>query len=257
MFSIVNGEVVTLVPGKLLLFQAPDDATVSSAGRHDYVDLDGRRHFSSAFYAALLADLGAALIISFDPDRSECSHTAAYAAEGLAYYPLRTLCGLGGGASLQSLDRFIALAAAAPGPVAVQWHSGQTASDVTATHLAALLMRHHNFATAGQALAWIRMVRPADPACPAALHVLDFETTQFKAEEQLRRSLSACARTESFQPAATAASVPSEPCSASLFSGATPSFPPPPPPAASDPAFTWPAAGGLGRAFSSPGEPSE
>jgi hypothetical protein len=125
--SPINGEVYNLIPGSILLFEPPDDAVVAAAGQIEFTDVDGRRYFSSAFYAALLAHLGAALVVSFDrlPPPDADAQRDAYAAAGLGYCTLEDLGGssstAGGGAgrmSLQSLDRFISLAAGCPGLVA-------------------------------------------------------------------------------------------------------------------------------------------
>ena len=115
-------------------------------------------------------------MVSFDPDSNDVCNAAtdAYIPLGIEYCPLHCLCG-GAGASLQSLDRFFALADASPGPVAVQWRRGHLpgAASSPGIHNAALLLRRRSFATAAQALAWIRMARPDVPAGPADLLLLD------------------------------------------------------------------------------------
>ena len=208
--------------------------------------------------------LGVVLVVSFDPDRSECSHTAAYAAEGLAHYPLRALCDGGAGASLQSLDRFIALAAAAPGPVAVQWRHDYSAS-AAATHLAALLLRRGSFATAGQALAWIRMVRPDVPTGPVDLQLLDSDWASPATDpggpprpRRRRRSLSACARLVPASATGPAASAGAADASGAAGSGLSESLHPSDPsvaPVLPRPAISSAAAPSalLWRAHSSPG----
>jgi hypothetical protein len=173
--SQTNGGVFSLIPGKLLLSDPPDDAAVAAAGKRDYADADGRRVFSSAFYADLLAHLGVALVVSFDdlPPAAAAAQCAAYAAAGVAYCaPDDLYAGAAGrGISLQSLDRFVALVEGCPGPVAVQCRQ-DPASGAARTHLAALMMRRC-FSTAAEAEAWMHMVRPGRPAGPMDLALLE------------------------------------------------------------------------------------
>ena len=178
--SPINGGIFNLIPGKLLLFEPPDDAAVAAAsaaaGTHGYADAAGRRLFSSAFCAALLADLGAAAVVSFDepsPPAAAAAQRAAFAAAGLPYCGPDDLCaGAGGrGISLQSLDRFLALVAGSPGPVAVQCRQG-AAGGAAHTHLAALMLRG-SFPAAAEAEAWMRMVVPGRPAGPIDLELLE------------------------------------------------------------------------------------
>ena len=136
----------------------------------------GSRLFSTDFCAALLADLGAAAVVSFDepsPPAAADAQRAAFAAAGLAYCGPDDLCvGAGGrGISLQSLDRFLALVAGSEGPVAVQCRLG-AAGGAARTHLAALMLRGY-FPAAAEAEAWMRMVVPGRPAGPIDLEMLE------------------------------------------------------------------------------------
>ena len=176
MSSPVNGQLTILIPNKLLIFEAPNDDIVDAAGRRDYEDVSQIRYFSSVFYADLLSELGAELVVSFN---SECDSVnlpvseAAFTAAGLDYCCIDDRSGGPGHAmSLESLDRFITLAAGCPGLVAVQCRSDLLRGGVTATHLAALLLSQRHFATTVEALAWIQMVRPGRASAPVELELL-------------------------------------------------------------------------------------
>jgi hypothetical protein len=65
-----NGSIYTVVPQKLCLFKAPRALPVKGA---TYLHIDGERHFSAAFYADLLRDLGVSLVVALgrvDYDRA-------------------------------------------------------------------------------------------------------------------------------------------------------------------------------------------
>ena len=55
-----NGSIYTVVPQKFFLFKAPSTLPVADAA---WLDVDGQRHFSAAFYADLLRDLGVTLVV--------------------------------------------------------------------------------------------------------------------------------------------------------------------------------------------------
>jgi hypothetical protein len=172
--SPINGAIHPLIPGRVLLFESADDDL--DQGRM-WADKDGRRYFSSAFYADLLSHLGAALVVSFhDTDNTpDNPRGAAYSAAGMGY------CALGdGGAtasaswplSLQTLDRFVSLVAGCPGLVAVEclddFHSGAAGAC-----LAAMLLRRAHFASAAEAVAWMQIVCPGRGAGAVDVDGLD------------------------------------------------------------------------------------
>eukprot|EP00291_Cryptomonas_curvata_P020066 CAMPEP_0172165784 /NCGR_PEP_ID=MMETSP1050-20130122/8609_1 /TAXON_ID=233186 /ORGANISM="Cryptomonas curvata, Strain CCAP979/52" /LENGTH=284 /DNA_ID=CAMNT_0012836303 /DNA_START=22 /DNA_END=873 /DNA_ORIENTATION=+ len=82
--SPINGSIHPLIPGRVLLFESTDDDL--GHGRM-WADKDGRRCFSSAFHADLLAHLGAAAVVSFDDpdDDPDNARGAAFAAAGISY----------------------------------------------------------------------------------------------------------------------------------------------------------------------------
>jgi hypothetical protein len=171
-----NGGLHTAIPGRLLLFPAPD-AALSESGA-DWADTpDGRRRFGAGFYGALLRDLGAVVVVALDPVDYD---PAPLQAAGLAVY---TLHDLGGGRpdeqvgsagntsrpTLQMLDRFIAIAdaaAAVGGLVAV--HCGGARGGLEQTLIAAYAVRQGLFGRPAEALAWLQLVRPAGGGGAAA-----------------------------------------------------------------------------------------
>jgi hypothetical protein len=161
--SPINGEVITLIPNQIILFEDPDDEAVQGAGERDFVDANGRRYFSTAFYADLLAHLGARLVICFDdvlPATVAEARRATYSAAGIGCCTLEDLCSGGAGRfSLQSLDRFITLVTSCPGLVAVQC-CGAFANSTACAHLAALMLRRHSFSSTAHAVAWMQMTHP-------------------------------------------------------------------------------------------------
>jgi hypothetical protein len=180
-----------------MLFESPDDDAVAAAGGTHFADRDGRRAFSTAFYAELLAELGTALVVSFDDAAAadaDAPH-AAFAAAGIHYCALEDLGGGGEGRlSLQTLDRFVSLVAGCPGLVAVQcrddFHSG-----AAGTCLAALLLRQRSFPATAHALAWMRMVCPGPLARAVDLGLLERQRPDPAAWRLRRdRSLSLIAR---------------------------------------------------------------
>ncbi len=180
--SPINGEVVTLIPNQVILFEDPDDDAVRAAGERDFVDANGRRYFSTAFYADLLAHLGAKLVVCFDdaPPATVAADArrATYSAAGLGCCALEDLCSGGAGRfSLQSHDRFIALVTGCPGPVAVQCR-GALASSTACAHLTALILRLHRFPASAHAVAWMQMAHPGRLAEPIDLAQLERHLSQ-------------------------------------------------------------------------------
>ena len=152
-----NGNVHVLVPGKLLLFptpaQLPDGQSWADTSEPDRPAV---RHFSAAFLAALLADLGASSVACLD--RTTGSDAAAFRASGLdvhdlALDPRRP-------ALLSAMDRLIAISRAAPGPTALFPGRGGARRECVATLASAWLMTGFGF-DSGAAAGWVRMVCPA------------------------------------------------------------------------------------------------
>jgi hypothetical protein len=157
--SPINGDVVTLIPGQIILFEEPDDSAVLAAGETHFADTDGRRYFGSAFYADLLSHLGTRLVICFD-EFLPATCRAAFSAAEIECCTLEDLCsGAAGRFSLQSLDRFITLATTCPGLVAVQC-CGAFSNSIACTHLAALMLRQNSFFSTAHGVAWMQMAHP-------------------------------------------------------------------------------------------------
>ena len=228
-----------------------------------WADKDGRRCFSTAFYADLLAHLGAAVVVSFDDcdDGRDCARSAALAAAGISYCALGD--GSGGGAagrplSLQSLDRFVSLVAGCPGLVAVHcrddFHSG-----AAGTSLAALLLCRAHFSSAAEAVAWMQIARPGRGAGAVDVGELEDRLAHL-GQLQRGRSISLCAPPPPAAPAALAGPPlpagaasggwreegPPEPRAAAPSAGGNPRC------AAADRADRRPPAAGRARPTSSP-----
>ena len=153
-----NGNIHTLVPGKLLYFLSPH----SLQAYHAWVDVceaSGRqtRQFSADYLADLLLDLDVSVVACL----SECSsaHAAAFADHGLDVHDLRL--DPRRPSMLRAMDRLLALARAAPGAVAV-FCGGDGGAEWPAhvgTLAAAYLMSDFGF-DAAAADAWLLMVCP-------------------------------------------------------------------------------------------------
>ena len=157
----INGNIHMVVPSKIICFPAPADLPDNKLWMDSDAAGDGTvRRFSAAFFADLFADLGV--------DVAVCLHTSAYdrgaflergiEVEDLGMDP-------GSPHMLRAIDRFLAVAAAAPGLVALQ--SGSDGPG----HLGALVLSYLT-GRAGfdseSAVAWVRMVHPALLAYPAS-----------------------------------------------------------------------------------------
>ncbi len=159
--SPINGDLHMIVPGKVICFPTPADLPDSQLWADSDVPADGTvRRFSATFLADLLADLGA--------DVAVCLHASAYdraafLARGIKAEDLAT--DPGSPHLLSALDRFLAVAAAAPGLVALQ--SGSDGPGRLGALVLAYLTRRLGF-DEGSAAAWVRMVHPALLATPAS-----------------------------------------------------------------------------------------
>jgi hypothetical protein len=157
-----NGGVRVVVPGRLLFLPPPRTLPAGRAWL-DGGGGGGRRAFSAGFYAELLADdFGLGLLVR--AGRPDAYDPAPFLARGAAVEDLPLGRG-GAGGLLRRVDRFLTLAAAAPGAVAV--HGGEEEGEEGAEGplvpvLAAALLRLHGFPAAAAAVAWLRM------ACPCA-----------------------------------------------------------------------------------------
>ncbi len=131
-----NGDIHPVVPGKILCFPTPamlpPGVQWADIPFADAIPAPAARHFSADFLADLLADLGVAVAVCLSPADYD---RAAFLARGIAVEDLD----LDPAAPhmLRALDRFRALADAAPGPIAL--HSGDA---VGPGHLCALVLSH-------------------------------------------------------------------------------------------------------------------
>ena len=164
--SAANGAVHLVIPGALIFLPTPADDLVSDGPEWaDSEAADGRtaRRFSPGFYASLLADLGVSAVAclgSGSPSTARALHARGIAAMDLA---LEAAPAASGGDELAAivvaLDRLLALAAAAPGAVAVHSGAGAEWPAAVGTLAAAFLIRRFGFAGAA-AVAWLHMLAP-------------------------------------------------------------------------------------------------
>jgi hypothetical protein len=157
----VNGDLHSVIPGKLIFFANP---TNLSDGLH-WLDSEGERRFSPAFYADLFTDFDVVLVICLE----ECDYDRGpFAAAGVG---VEELCLRPDTPNmLRAADRFFCLLEAAPGAVAL--HGGRSGLSYAGTLVSAHMMSRLAFG-AGDAAAWLRMACPAllvPPEYLAALH---------------------------------------------------------------------------------------
>jgi hypothetical protein len=145
----VNGNLRTVLPGKLIYFSTPVDLP----DNRQWMDVGHVRQFSAAFYADLHTEFGVALVISLE----ECRYDATpFAQAGIGVEEMHVR--RDGSDALRAADRFLSLLAAAPGAVAV--HGGEDGLLLAGTLVAAHMIARLGFG-AGAAVAWVRMVCPA------------------------------------------------------------------------------------------------
>ena len=128
-----------------------------------WCDKDGKRHFSSSFYAELLSYLCVSLIIRLDAEHED---DAVFDSRGVAVCTLEDL-GCRDATehfSLQTISRFVDVCRHAPGPVAVCGDER-----LACTLLTAYLLRAGLFADAAEAVSWICIARGAAVAPDYAL----------------------------------------------------------------------------------------
>ncbi len=154
-----NGSVHVVVPGKIICFPTPADLPHGKRWMDFEADGAGTvRKFSAAFYADLFTELDVSVAICLH--RSDYNR-AAFIEQGIEVEDL----GLDPSSPhmLHAIDRFLAVATAAPGMVALQ-----SGSDGLG-HLGALVLSYLKGRlgfTAESAVEWVRMVHPALLAAP-------------------------------------------------------------------------------------------
>jgi hypothetical protein len=149
-----NGSVHMSVPGKLLFFPTPASLPDNQLWA-DSIGDDGRtlRRFSAPFYADLLQDLGAAVVVCLG--RSAPSDAAAMRAGGIETVDLDMSDG--GASLLRGLDQLVTLERRAPEPVAVHSGAGAAWPGYLGTLVSAVMISRLGF-DEGSAGAWLRMV---------------------------------------------------------------------------------------------------
>ena len=157
--SPANGDIHMVVPGKIICFPSPANLPADQAWADSDATSGGVvRRFSAAFFADLFAELGV--------DVAVCLHACAYDRAAFLAQAIEVDLHTDPASPhmLRAIDRFLAVAAAAPGLVALQ--SGSDGPG----HLGALVLSYLTSRLgfdAESAVAWVRMVHPALLASPA------------------------------------------------------------------------------------------
>jgi hypothetical protein len=158
-----NGNIHTLVPGRLLLFPTPEPLSDNQTWTDICEpDMPTDRRFSAGYLAELLSELGVRVVVCAD----ECSaaDSAAFLAQGLDVHDLHL--DPHRPSTLRAMDRLLTLArAAAPGAVAVFRGGGGGGGGpewpgLAGALAAAQLVGSFGF-DAAAADAWVRMLSPA------------------------------------------------------------------------------------------------
>jgi hypothetical protein len=162
----VNGSFHLAIPSKFILFNCPVD--LPPARR--WVDVDGVRDFSPAYYADLFASFGVTLVVRAAPsDYDPCPFTArGIAVEDIATPSCATPADAAG-SLLRTADRLRTLARATDGLIAIHGDSSGDGGHLgpAAAALASYLVSQHGF-PAKAAVAWLRIAARLEPGPPAA-----------------------------------------------------------------------------------------
>ena len=165
--SIQNGSLHTIVPGALLLCDAPHASVWSG---QQWMDDGPRRRFSAEFYACLLSEMGVRLALRFDDESDNdvaTSNAATFAAHGIRVITLADLSpgaaeGNGSaqgcakaGLGPQAFAAFAALAGEAGGPAALLCRDSAAERGRACVLAAAwITARHGLFPSPDAAAAW-------------------------------------------------------------------------------------------------------
>jgi cell division cycle 14 len=142
----LNGDLHEVVPGELVAFRGPRNLTDVAYGDYGAV-----RYFSPAFFVPILRELGTTAIVQLEGPAYD---PAAFATAGIAHHLVPFPHSAA--PSPAAADRFLALADASSGPIAVHCAAGLGR---TGTLAALYLMRRRGFA-AREAMGWLRVMRP-------------------------------------------------------------------------------------------------
>ena len=149
----LNADMNEIVPGKLLAMRGPRDLP-HAAHWLDVLHKDGgfsHREFSPQHYAPILEQFDVQVVVRCNPSQYD---RRGFEDAGIVVVDLPFEDG--GVPPVDIVAKFLAIAEAVPGAVAVHCASGLGCA---ATLIALYMMKHHGF-TARQAIGWLRIVRP-------------------------------------------------------------------------------------------------
>ena len=151
--SPLNADLHEVVPGKFIAMRGPC-ATASYTMWEDVLRAEGsfsHRIFSPAHYASILQQFGVRAVVRLnEPHYPRDAFNAAGIAVAELFFQDCTP------PPIHIVAKFLALAEAIPGPIAVHCKAGLGR---TGTLIALYIMKHHGF-TALEAMGWLRIVRP-------------------------------------------------------------------------------------------------
>ena len=160
--SLYNGDLVQVIPNKLVAFPSPVDLPTG----HSFRDNKGHRCFSPEYFAEIFSDMGVRDVIALQgPDYD----TTAFRSAGIACHRVHVPGALPDRAAA---TEFLRIVDAAPRLVAVHCDTGLGRTGALA---ALLLIRDHGF-SARAAVAWLRILRPGSVLDSQARHLAGPDT---------------------------------------------------------------------------------
>lgn len=167
--QVTNGDISWVLPDKFLAFAGPSE---------NHIDEDGYLGVTPDDYSSIFLDAGVKLVIRLNRrqyDRQQFIKNGIKHAE--LYFPDGTC------PPSDIVNKFLRIAEAEPGPIAVHCKAGLGR---TGTLIGLFAMKHCRFA-ARDFIGWIRICRPGSVIGPQQQYLVDNELAMFQAGELERR----------------------------------------------------------------------